>query len=172
MSALISHLFISISLLFIFSSIFPKKLDLKAKEILFLSFFAILPDLDAFIFIHRVSLHNIFFLVVVVTTAYFITKKKTRIPLIIGYYMLSHIILDLTDGGVSFLYPLTADVIFLNFGVVLDGTTFSSFLKYGFTANILPQYIDRTVMSSENSGTIVIALLLGIYLKINTRFTK
>ena len=159
MSSLISHIFISLALLFIFSS----KLDLKPKQIILLSFFAILPDLDAFVYVHRVAFHNIFFAIAIVFLIQCIFNNR-KTSLIVAFYLLSHLILDLTDGGLSLLYPIISSVAFLNLGVLLDGYIFTPVLSYGFASHVLPQGMGRTVISSENFGTMILACILIIFI--------
>lgn len=80
-----------------------------------LSFFAILPDLDSIVGIHRATLHNIF--VILVIPLAFIFWAKLRKPqlllpgLIVLFYLVSHAILDM--NGISLLYPIYHEVLFL-----------------------------------------------------------
>ena len=167
MSSLISHLFIPLALLFIFSS----KLNLRPKQIIFLSFFALVPDIDAFLFVHRVTFHNLFFMSCIIILIYCILNN-IKTSLIVAFYLLSHIVLDLTDGGVSFLYPIINLTIFVNFGLMLEGFIFTPILTYGIVPHVLPQVVDRTVISSENFGMMLLMGILVIFIVAKDLYIK
>jgi len=89
--------------LLILLALFPK---LDKKLVIGLSLLAILPDFDSLLpLIHRVHLHNIFFAVIIPSTIY-LFYRNIKVFLISLYYLLSHLILDLTFGGVAIFYPL------------------------------------------------------------------
>ena len=107
MSSLFNHIFIPLVILLIFSD----KLRLNKRNIIALSFFGILPDADAFIFIHRAFLHNIFVLLIV-PLVIFAFIKDIKIYGIISFYLMSHLILDIFNGGIFLFYPLYDNVFF------------------------------------------------------------
>jgi len=167
MSSLISHIFIALALLFIFSS----KLNLKPKEIILFSIFAIVPDLDAFMFVHRVAFHNIFFMVIIIALIYCIFNNL-KTALIVGFYLLSHLILDFTDGGASLLHPITSSTFYMSFGIMLKDFIFTPIFSYGVVAHVLPQIPERAVLSSENFGMIILALILVIFIVAKDLYIK
>src|SRR3990167_826301 len=107
MSYIFIHIFIPIVILLIFSD----KLKLDKKKIVLLSFVGILPDLDV-IFFHRMSFHNIF--VIIPILFIILAMKKDSIAGIIGFYFISHLVLDMFNGGISALYPFYDGILFIN----------------------------------------------------------
>lgn len=101
-----------------------------------LSIFAILPDLDALIGIHRATFHNIFVLVLIPLIFILIVRMKRPnlvLPgLIVLFYLVSHLVLDM--GGVALLYPFYDQAFYLQpalhfqTGPVLD---FDFVIDYG-----------------------------------------
>ncbi|MHA1463292.1 MAG: metal-dependent hydrolase [Candidatus Heimdallarchaeota archaeon] len=100
-----------------------------------LTLFALFPDLDTFIYIHRTYLHSIvwpIFLILGVTSWLIIAKyiqKKTlgkkadllaRSLIIIGAFILLHNILDLTTGPVLLFYPFDNRLYNLNAYMIWD----------------------------------------------------
>jgi hypothetical protein len=82
---------------------FPK---LDRKLVFLLAFLALVPDLDFFIdFTHRFLFHNIFFVLILSLVIYFFSKD-VKIFLISLYYLMSHLILDLTIGSLALFWPL------------------------------------------------------------------
>lgn len=74
------------------------------KEVLLFSLFAILPDFDTYIpHSHRIIFHNLLFISIIVLIVYIISNKFNAI--LSGYYLLSHLILDIEYPGTAFLYP-------------------------------------------------------------------
>lgn len=86
------------------------------KKALFMLPFALVPDIDVLLGMHRSVLHS--FIPVLIIPACFIVfcylrKKEWFVySLIIQFYLLSHILFDLSDG-VGFLSPFTQDFYFV-----------------------------------------------------------
>lgn len=174
MAYVFSHAFIPLSILYIFSGI----LKLHPKKIIVLSFLGIFPDLDV-VFIHRETFHNIFILIIPLLV--FFTKKRD-IAGIICFYLLSHLILDLFNGGISALYPFYNNKFFINAEIMSSHNVGS--IKYTLNYGIKGNFIDNIVkfgggggygiMSSENIGTAIlfIIMILISFIKIKSKKYK
>jgi len=82
---------------------FPK---INKKIVIALAFLALVPDLDFFIdFTHRFLFHSIFFPIIISLIIYFFSKNL-QMALISFYYLISHLILDLTTGSIALFWPL------------------------------------------------------------------
>lgn len=98
--------------------ILPLLLLLAAKQdsriVVPLSIFAILPDFDSLLGPHRMVLHNLFVIVVIPLAFILIARVKKPsfvLPgMIIMFYLISHIILDMS--GVALLYPFYENAFF------------------------------------------------------------
>ena len=171
MSYVFSHAFIPLSILFIFS----KKLNLNSKYILYLSIFGIFPDFDA-IFRHRYTFHNLFILVIPILAFIFI-KEIRQISGIITYYLSSHLILDMFNGGISALYPFSNKILFINAEIVqtYNLKTITFLTKYGFVDKVVETISENSVygiVSSENFGIIVLLLIMILIYVINNHFRR
>lgn len=151
MSSLFNHAFIPITILLIFSG----KLKINPKNILILGFFAIFPDIDIY-FNHRASFHNIFILIIPILILIFF-RNKIEISGIISFYLISHIILDIFNGGVLLLYPFYNDVLFVRTDIQFGNNIFN----YGINDKIIniPK-IGESIISSENIGTLILLLII------------
>lgn len=169
MSYIFSHIFIPLAILFIFSD----KLKLDKKKIIMLSFVGILPDLDV-IFFHRMSFHNIFIILpILIIFLVRIIEKKDSIAGIVCFYLVSHLILDIFNGGISALYPFYDGIFFINAEIRssynIDGMMYT--LNYGikgdFVNNIAKAGNGYGIVSSENFGIIVllIIIILTVFIK-------
>jgi len=83
--------------------------------LLILSIFSIAPDFDIIFLpsnLHRFYTHNLFIVLIPLICAFiFLNLKKRKafsILLIISFFLFSHIMLDLTYGGVPLLYPCSS----------------------------------------------------------------
>ncbi len=155
MSSLFSHIFIPLAILFIFSD----KLKLDRGKIVALSVFGILPDADIFLF-HRASFHNIFILTIPFLVFIFI-KYRRDISGMISFYLASHLILDIFDGGVFLLYPFYRRVFFASIEVWFSHKHVMPIIDYGISWHIMNNGISEPMISSENIG---IAVLLTIFI--------
>jgi len=96
----IMHFLIPLLILLV---VFPK---INKKLAIGLALLAVLVDMDFFIdFTHRFLFHNIFFVTILSLIIYFLSKN-IKVFLISLYYLTSHLILDLTTGGVALFWPL------------------------------------------------------------------
>lgn len=167
MSSLVSHIFIPLAILFIFS----EKLEIDKRYIVILCLFGILPDTDIFLF-HRATFHNIFFLAIPILVLMF-SKENRNISGIISFYIGSHLLLDIFDGGIFLLYPLYHDVFFIHSEFWFNNGSihglekgFVPILNYGMSnhvVNIVNSWAGEPMISSENMGILV---LLAIFLVI------
>jgi len=67
----------------------------------------LLMDLDHFMpGYHRIFTHNIFWILILTLLAYYIISKK--VGLMVLFYGISHLILDLWHFGIAFLWPLVS----------------------------------------------------------------
>ena len=101
------------------------------KEVLLFSLFAILPDFDTYIpFYHRTIFHNIFFILASVIIVYILLNKFKAI--LAGYYLLSHLILDIGYPGAAFLYPLYKKFIAFSIAITTEASKGIYNLKFKF----------------------------------------
>ncbi len=159
MSYIFSHAFIPLAILFIFSG----QLKLNVKNIIILNFFGIFPDFDA-IFLHRMTFHNIFILIIPLFVL--IYTKKRDIAFIVSFYLLSHLILDLFNGGISALYPFYNKIFFINAEIMssynIDSImyTLNYGIKGGFINNIAKSGKGYGIVSSENFGIAILLIIM------------
>ena len=164
MSSLFNHAFIPISLLFIFSN----KLKLDHRKIIILSFFGVFPDADFYIPPHRAIFHNIFILIIPFII-YFLIKDQ-KISGMIGFYLLSHLILDIFNGGIFFLYPFYNEVIYITASVWISGKGIIEALNYGVNDDIVRVKGGEAIISSESIGTIILFMILAsVYIILNRK---
>ena len=161
MSSLFSHIFIPIVILLILSN----RLKLDPRKIVLLSPFGILPDADIFLF-HRASLHNIFILFIPLLAFIFI-KNRRDIFGIICFYLMSHIILDIFNGGIYILYPFYEKVFFIHTEIIFNYNNIIPIIDYGIGNDIMNNGISEPMISSENIG---ISILLIISALIQNRY--
>lgn len=160
MSSLLTHIFIPLFILLIFSEEFK----LSKKIILFLCFFAILPDLDIFLF-HRATLHNIF--VLLVPLCIYILWKSVEFIYISSFYIFSHIILDLFNQGVYIFYPFYNKVIYLIVGVSYNNDIILPIHKFIIETDLSTEFIERPMISAENIVTIILIIIMLVISMIN-----
>ena len=160
MSSLFNHIFIPLVILLLFS----KNLKLNSREVIALSFFAVLPDTDTLFFVlklsstslHRVLFHNAFILVIPLLCFIFVKSRREAFG-IISFYLSSHLILDLFSGGIFLFYPFYNSVFYANVELLLSNDSFTPALEYGISNKIMNNGIGEPAISSEN---IAVALLL------------
>ncbi len=154
MSSLFSHVFIPLAILFIFSN----RLRLDPRNIVVLSLFGVLPDADIFL-LHRESFHNI--LIFAIPFLIFIfTRYKREISGIISFYIASHLILDIFNGGIFLLYPYYKNVFFANIEILFNDSFIRLVYDYGISNNIIDK-VDPMI-SSENFGIIAMIIFMSI----------
>lgn len=160
MSSLFNHIFIPITILLIFS----KRLKIDQKNIILLSFFGILPDADIFLF-HRATFHNIFILIIPILIFIFV-KDMREASGIICFYLGSHLLLDIFDGGIFLLYPFYSKVFYSVIELTFNnGIMFNVGISKGI---INMKTIGEPMISSENVGVatlLIITLLISIIIK-------
>lgn len=166
MSSIFSHIFIPITILLIFSN----RLKLDPKKIVILSFFGILPDLDAYIFIHRAFLHNIFILVIPILI--YLIIKDLQTYYIVSFYLASHIILDIFNGGVFLFYPFYDNVFFSRIELLFSDGNIISSIYYGINDKIVPIGRKEAMITSENVGTIILLIIITLSLYIRNLINK
>lgn len=149
-----SHLFISVVILLLLAG----TLRLDNRNVLVLSIFAVMPDLDAILLPHRAMFHNIFILIIPVVLLIVVTSRRDVFG-IITFYLAAHLILDMFNGGIFLFYPLLEKVFYasaeLRFG--MDG--FPHVLDMGISNTIKNNGMGEPIISSENVGTIVVLAL-------------
>jgi hypothetical protein len=162
MSSLFNHIFIPVAILLLFS----KKFNLDPREVITLSFFAVLPDTDSLFFVfklspvplHRILLHNVF-IVIIPLLLFILVKNRRQMFGIICFYLMSHLILDLFTGGISLLYPVYDNIFFAHVELLFIEGSFTPALEYGISDRIMNMGVGEPAVSSEN---IAIAVLLII----------
>ncbi|MCE8426174.1 MAG: metal-dependent hydrolase [Candidatus Methanoperedens sp.] len=155
MSSLFTHVFIPVAILLIFS----KELKFDPRNILILSFFALLPDADAIFLPHRAMLHNIL-MIVIPFLLFILVKSKREIFSIIFFFLASHLLLDLFDGGIFLFYPFYDSVFFARVELLFTMETIKPVLDYGISDQIMNNGRGEPMISSEN---IVVAFLLMVF---------
>ena len=101
------HLLVPLLALLIMS----KKEDIK--YIMLLLPLAVIPDLDTFVSQHRALLHNMFIPVLIIIPG-FLFKKRRSLFIIAAIYLVSHIFLDMFQGGTVLFYPFSNEMAFVD----------------------------------------------------------
>lgn len=159
MSYIFSHIFFPLAILLILSD----KLKLNKKYIVLFSFVGILPDLDVILF-HRLSFHNIF--VIIPILFILLATKKDNIAYIVGFYLISHLVLDLFNGGIATFYPFYDGIFYINTEIrssyEIDNMmyTLNYGIKYDFINNISKSGNGYGIISSENFGIIILLIIM------------
>ena len=155
MPSLLTHIFIPLFILLIFS----EKLKLSKSMIIIVSFFGIFPDLDIFMF-HRAHLHNIFILIIPI--CFYIFWKDIKLSAIMLFYMLSHIMLDLFNHGVYLFYPFYDKVIYLMIGISYYDSITTPICRLIIGDKLSTEIIFSPMVSSENIVTILLIIIMFI----------
>lgn len=154
MSSLFSHIFIPLTILLIIS----EKLKVDKKKIIILSFFGIFPDIDIFID-HRALFHNIFIFIIPIII--FVLNKEIRdIVIIISFYLMSHLVLDIFNGGIFLLFPIYSKVFFIQTDIWFNISGITATINYG----IIDSVIGKDPMISSENIAIMIILSISILL--------
>jgi hypothetical protein len=159
MSSPLDHIFIPVAILLLFS----KKLKLNQREVIALSFFALLPDIDSIfgsnsIPLHRVLFHNIF-IVIIPLLFFMFAKSKREVFGIICFYLMSHLILDLFTGGIFLFYPVYNNVFFSHVELLLSQSSFIPVIEYGISNKIMNNGIGEPAISSENVAFVILIII-------------
>ena len=109
--------------------------NIDKRTILLLSVFAVLPDVDALFGMHRMVLHSIF-IVIIPLALYVISKKHKLIFILIAYFLLSHVLLDLASPGVSLLYPVTDERVYFSANFMFKDWEITPVIEYGTAENV------------------------------------
>lgn len=163
MSSLFAHIFIPAVVLLLYS----KKLGIGPKKAMALSFFAALPDLDHIFLSNRATLHNVF-LVLIPLLLFVLIKRRKDISGIICFYLASHLILDLFNGGLYLLYPVYNKVFFARAELLFNHGNFMSVLDYGMSdkigagSKIINMSKWGTMVSSENIGSAILFIAVAM----------
>ncbi len=152
MSSLFNHVFIPLVILLLFS----EKFKIHPKNVFILAIFGIIPDIDIF-FYHRASFHNIF--LVLIPFIFFILRDKKEIPGIICFYLTSHLLLDIFNGGVYILYPFNELSFYVKAELAFRNNIFLPVLDFGFRPSI--SGAGEPAVSSENIGVVLILILIS-----------
>ena len=170
------HLIVPILILLCF---FPK---IDKSLIWKLGILTLLPDLDFLIpVIHRMLLHNIFFVIIVVVLLYFLIGRTAS--LIGAFFLMSHIIMDLVYAGVGMFWPFYKKLIYLDVGLngpwltETGGSLKDWVLQLGFKTmpleaitdgdKIIPYITDVGVLIASLVVIMAIAKYVGIRIKRN-----
>ena len=160
MSSPLDHIFIPVAILLLFS----KKLKLNSGEVIALSFFAVLPDIDSIFFgsnsvsLHRILFHNIF-IVIIPLLFFIVAKSKREVFGIICFYLTSHLVLDLFTGGIFLFYPVYNKVFFAHVELLLSHSSFIPVLEYGISDKIMNNGIGAPAISSENVAFVILLII-------------
>lgn len=142
---------------------FSDRLGLNPKKVFVLVFFAILPDADVIFLPHRAAFHNMFVLIIPLLLFILISSRRETSG-IICLYLASHLTLDLFNGGISLIYPLSSDVFFVNVEFRFDLQSFTHVFDYGVRETVVNSGKGEPLVSSENTGIAVFLALLAMIL--------
>jgi len=131
----------------------------KRTLIFILSPIAIIPDLDIF-YDHRGLLHNIFILVGILAVSKLFSEKWKPTLIIISAYFVSHIVLDMFNGGVGLLYPFHNMLFVIKTEIMLTKDThiLYSVFDWGFKNGYTNSEIGIHVINTEGIGVLFLAL--------------
>ncbi|ODS37204.1 MAG: hypothetical protein A7316_02045 [Candidatus Altiarchaeales archaeon WOR_SM1_86-2] len=131
--------------------------NIDKRTILLLSPFALFPEIDAFFVMHRILLHNIF-VALVPLLFYFISRKNKLIFVLISYFLLSHLILDLAYPGVALFYPLSGKCLYFSIDFMFDDYRISPVIHYGI------EYIEVGAPRGEFISNLAVMVLILVLL--------
>ena len=151
------HLIIPIIALLAF---FPK---LQKKYVLGLFFLTFLPDFDIFIpGYHRILFGNIFFLAIIASLVYIITKEKEALGISL-FYLGSHLLMDLNHAGTALLWPIYPKLIALEAGITNTLGSWDLTLRF-FTSDLAIAKRSYTHEYLSTDGTLIILLILILFI--------
>ncbi|MFH1850196.1 MAG: metal-dependent hydrolase [archaeon] len=127
----IVHYFVPLLLLLSFTGI-PR------SYILLFSPLAVLSDLD-FLVGHRMLFHNLFFAIALSIFVWAYTAKSRTAFFLTIYYLLSHLLLDLTAPGTALLYPFYSRLIALDLSFTSSPATGAISLDRGAWTNSITE---------------------------------
>jgi LexA-binding, inner membrane-associated putative hydrolase len=136
---------------------------LNTGEVIALSFFAVLPDIDSISFgsnsipLHRALFHNIFILIIPLLFIMF-AKSKREVFGIIIFYLTSHLILDMFTSGIFLFYPVYNNVFFAHVELLLSHGSFTPALEYGISNKIMNNGMGEPAISSENIAAVLLLI--------------
>jgi len=145
--------------------LFLLAMRVETRMAILLAPLAIFPDFDVITGLHRVAFHN--FIVTLVLPAAMIIyswrKRPQWLPwaLVAQFYLASHIVLDLS--GVSFMWPMTTDQIYLEPRITLDlegGINLAFHLGFGIRPYSPGFFAD--VLSGQGFALIFLAILVTV----------
>jgi membrane-bound metal-dependent hydrolase YbcI (DUF457 family) len=93
------------------------------KKYLLLSVFAIFPDFDVFLGVHRGLFHSLIFLLPLAVFLMLLEYglfSKIKYSLVAIFFLFSHMFLDFLAGGVPFLYPIVNTGVGIEFPFVIN----------------------------------------------------
>lgn len=91
----------------------------------------------------------------------------------ICFYLLSHLILDIFNGGIFFLFPFYNEVIFITASAWFSRMSITYALNYGVDTDIVRIKGGESIISSEGVGTIILfAILMLTYIIRNRKDIK
>jgi membrane-bound metal-dependent hydrolase YbcI (DUF457 family) len=119
---------------FIFPVLILLALKIEPRKVLLLSPFTLLPDLDALIPPHRAVLHNLVICLIIpmifIFYSYYRKKEYLGHFLIIQFFLISHLVLDIDAGGVALFYPFSDDAYHLSVSLVMSSESGGQSLKW------------------------------------------
>ncbi len=128
-------------------------LRVDTKKALIMLPLAVVPDIDLFFRMHRMLFHNIFVLVIIplIIGLYVYKYHRKYFPFAwIGiFYLISHLVLDLSEG-IGMLYPLTTDFYSIQASLYFDFWRGIPYPFLDFSAQIIPA--EATVAIGERIG--------------------
>ena len=141
-------------------------IGISHKYLHWLALLALFPDTEKFFGYGRVIFHNVFFVLLAMLLVYFFLslKKfsdKTKITLLSGFFLFSHLVLDL-GGPIKILYPLSSKFFELELAVRLVNRQIPTLFFNINTYDFLPVAQSPFILTTEGFlvGLAFIALFL------------
>lgn len=160
---------------FIFPVLILLALKIEPRKVLLLSPFTLLPDLDALIPPHRATMHNLVLCLIipVILLIYTYYRKKEYVGhvLIIQFYLISHIILDIESGGIALFYPFTNDAYYFSISIIMSPDSGGQSLKLIVDYGVYDKPLSLTDADVPALSSIVVIMILVMLLAI-THFPK
>ena len=129
---LLTHIFIPLIV------VKSMKKKITIYHLFLIALFAILPDFDVFLGIHRGLFHSLFFILPLTFLLLILDKKLNYLPKFLVLALAFHLLLDFLSGGIPFLYP------FINLSVGIEFPLVIKFTSFPYLEEYLPKIVFNT----------------------------
>ena len=93
---------------------------------------------------------------------FFLVKSRREVFGIIFFFLASHLLLDLFDGGIFLFYPFYDIVVYARVELLFIMETIKPVLDYGISDHIMNNGRGEPMISSENIGTAVLLMVFAV----------